>query len=40
MGDRTTMLPDHYDEDWTHKTNGIYRFPQEVKFTIFPVSNL
>lgn len=31
MGYRTTMFPDHYDEDWSHKTNGIHRFPQKVR---------
>lgn len=33
MGDRTTMFPDHHDENRSHKTNGIHRFPQEVSAT-------
>lgn len=43
MGDRTTMLPDNHDEDWSHKANGIHRFPQEVRFLnayIFPYTSL
>lgn len=30
MGHRTTMFPDHHDENGPHKANGVHRFPQEV----------
>lgn len=30
VGHRTPVLPDHHDEDWTHQTGWIHRFPQEV----------
>lgn len=33
MGHRTTMFPDHHDENGPHKANRVHRFPQEVNET-------
>lgn len=38
MGYRATMFPDNHDENWSHKTNGIHRFPQEVRYFVYLAS--